>query len=448
MALIENKSILYAFARAYSKPILSGFFDKVIINGENNLVKGKPVILTPNHQNALIDPMLFSLWTNSHPIWLARGDLFNSVTTPLFRMLKLLPVYRSRDGSKSLGKNDEIFDITSRILKKNKTLALFPEAAHTGRRRLLSIKKGVPRIVFKTLEETDFDLDIHIQPAGVYYEHYYNYKHNVIINFGEPIPVSKYISLYKESKFKANQELQKDLGDAIKKLALHIPSEENYDMYNEMRVIARVVIGEKISVDYTKPETALNIDREFANKLWTYEETTEIGRKLEFEQLKTSHNEYNDLLKKNKLRDDNIIIDEKKKRSFFFPIIALILSFPFFLAGFITHIIPFKLPDYIIKKKIKDPQFYASINFLLSLLTIPLNYAFWAVLLFSILKGLPLVLAVVLLLVSGDIAFAWYCYFKRIKALLKAEKLRKKGCDIFQKKEKLVKKIEKMVFAK
>jgi len=81
---------------------------KVVVTGRHSIPKGKPIIFAPNHQNALMDPLAL-VCTNMHQsVWLARADIFKSKTvSSILKYLKLLPVYRIRDGKDNLSNNEE-----------------------------------------------------------------------------------------------------------------------------------------------------------------------------------------------------------------------------------------------------------------------------------------------------------------------------------------------------
>ena len=123
------------------------------------------MLITPNHQNALSDPMSILLHIPLQPVWLASADIFkNGMLTAILRFLKIMPVYRLRDGKENLAKNETTFDNSVKVLQNNGALALFPEGAHTGKRQMMAHKKAAPRIVFMAEEKADENLDIQIIP--------------------------------------------------------------------------------------------------------------------------------------------------------------------------------------------------------------------------------------------------------------------------------------------
>jgi 1-acyl-sn-glycerol-3-phosphate acyltransferase len=166
---------------------------KTVITGNENIPKNKPLLFAPNHQNALSDPLAVLLNTSFQPVWLARADIFKSKTvSAILKFMKIMPVYRLRDGKENLNKNDQTFSDSIKVLENNMALALFPEAAHSGKRQMLVHKKAVPRIVFMAEEKTGFNLDIQIIPTGIYYSHYWKFNRTIVVNFGEPIPVKEF----------------------------------------------------------------------------------------------------------------------------------------------------------------------------------------------------------------------------------------------------------------
>jgi len=148
-------------------------YNKVIVTGLEKIPKNKPIIFAPNHQNALSDPMAILLNTRFQPVWLARADIFkNKTAAAILKFLKIMPVYRMRDGKENLTKNDETFSDSVKVLENNFALGLFPEAAHSGKRQMLTHKKAVSRIVFMAIEKAQNNIDIQIVPTGIYYSSY------------------------------------------------------------------------------------------------------------------------------------------------------------------------------------------------------------------------------------------------------------------------------------
>ena len=104
------------------------YYRRVIVIGRENLKSDSPRIIAPNHQNALMDAMAIVSSVRGRQVYLARADIFkkNFIARILY-FLKILPVYRIRDGYQSLKNNDDIFDKTIDVLKNNIPLVILPE---------------------------------------------------------------------------------------------------------------------------------------------------------------------------------------------------------------------------------------------------------------------------------------------------------------------------------
>ncbi|MBE3094197.1 MAG: 1-acyl-sn-glycerol-3-phosphate acyltransferase, partial [Actinobacteria bacterium] len=176
------------------------FYRKVIVLGRENINPDHHLIFAPNHQNALMDALAVLFTQKRHLVFLARADIFKRKTiAAILYFLKMLPVYRIRDGFRSLKGNDEIFIKTIDVLKSKNGLVILPEGDHAGFRRLRQLKKGICRVAFQSDEATGFNLKIKIIPVGLEFSNYSRYRQVLTVVYGKPIEVSEFFGLYKES---------------------------------------------------------------------------------------------------------------------------------------------------------------------------------------------------------------------------------------------------------
>ena len=359
----EKYSLGYDALRVWARWLHRMIHKRITVAGLVNIPKDKPVIFAPNHQNALMDAMAVLLTTKHQPTWLARADIFkNKFISRILFFLKMSPVYRIRDGKESLGKNDEVFDLSIRVLKNNRSLALFPEAQHTFKRQSAAHKKAVPRIAFMAEEREDFNLDIHIIPVGLYYDHYYRFNRELIITFGKPIRVKDFESLHRENPGAATIALRKEIYNRLVPLTIHIKSRENYEVYETLREIYRNDLSGKI-----KPQERLEFEKAFIRKVEEFEaKSPDEARKL-FE-LADSYRQ----------KLDHIDVDDKVARKSWTVLRAIWnaflsgISFPVFLYGWLNFFLGFHLPSIMVRKKIKDRVFWATVEYVAWIIFIPL----------------------------------------------------------------------------
>ena len=183
------KNFVNAILRILVKIALHGYFRKLIVEGKENIPKGKPVILVANHQNALVDPLLIATSNRLNPWFLTRASVFkNSFVAKLLNFIRMLPVYRVRDGFSTVQQNQEIFEKTYQILSQNGTVVIFAEGSHSLVRNLRPLSKGFTRMAFG-LKERHPELTPWILPVGLDFSAHRRSGSQVKITYGKPIPV-------------------------------------------------------------------------------------------------------------------------------------------------------------------------------------------------------------------------------------------------------------------
>jgi len=333
------------------------FYRKIIVMGSDNINPEYHLIYAPNHQNALMDALAVLFTHKGQPVFLARADIFKkkAIATFLY-FIKMLPVYRIRDGFSSLKSNDEIFQKTVDVLKNKNGLVILPEGDHVGFRRLRQLKKGICRIAFQADEATGFQLKIKIIPVGVEYSNYSRFRQVLTVVYGKPVEVSEYHQLYRESPEKAFNILRDRLSTEIKKLMIHIESVDDYEAIDELRNI----VNGRYSDDIRLPK--LFRDRSLISSLGnmkvsdpqTYDRICLLSLQVK-KQAGALNISYRLL--------------EKKKHPLGWLLTGmagLLLTFPVWLFGNIFTLTFLLLPELQIRKT-KDLQFHSTLRFGISL---------------------------------------------------------------------------------
>ena len=368
---IEQFDFFYIALKTYVKFWFKIFYKKIEINGyEENVPKNVPVIFASNHQNALIDAFAVLFSIPDHAVFLARSDIFeNPTNNRILTFLKIMPIFRIRDGIKNLSRNQEIFEKTVDILHKNRKLAILPEGNHAGFRKLRALKKGIARITFQSAEKANFDMPIHIVPVGIEYGHYVNIRNTLFVNYGKPIDASKYYDDYKENPQRTMTELLKELKGRMSELMIDIQDDENYQLYEDLRVIYRGEMFNKLKLKGSSLTNKFKSDKEFI----TYLEEILQSKDSDTEEFKKKVELYNDNLEKLNLRDSVLT----KKHNVFLVILQMIfgiLILPIQIYGLLFNYLPYKIPVWFTEKKIKDVMFYSSFRLVLATLIFPIFY--------------------------------------------------------------------------
>ena len=228
------------------------YFRKLRVIGRNNIPRTGPVIFAINHQNALLDALLLSVISWRNPHFLTRADVFNNKFVDKFlRGLKMLPIYRIRDGFDSIKMNEAIFDASKNILIKGGVVGIFPEGSHSLKYMVRPLKKGVARIAFLAEEAAEFNLKLKIVPIGIQYESHPSPKGRTLISFGDSISVADFKeSFYKNANLGIDQ-LIGELHSRLKSLVLHFDDVDNYDQnlnaFRSKRVYRKRLIDQLVA---------------------------------------------------------------------------------------------------------------------------------------------------------------------------------------------------------
>ena len=202
--MIQNlyNFLFYKIPRSYVALSLRLFFRKWQVHGEENIPKDAAIIFVVNHQNAFQDAILVACSTSDEPWFLTRAGVFKSkIARAIFRAFHMMPVYRFRDGVKGLRNNDATIRQCVDLLKDRKSILIFGEGDQDMRYRLRSLQKGFARIALMVQQESDWKTPLYIVPVGVQYDHYYNFRSRVLLNYGKAIPIDATYQSLPEREF-------------------------------------------------------------------------------------------------------------------------------------------------------------------------------------------------------------------------------------------------------
>lgn len=262
------------------------YFRKLRVVGRNNIPSKGPLIFAINHQNALLDALLLSVISWRNPHFLTRADVFNNKYVDKFlRGLKMLPIYRIRDGFDSIKMNEAIFEAAKDILDRGGVVGIFPEGSHSLQYKIRSLKKGFARIAFRAESGADFNLGLKIVPIGIQYESHFYPEGRTLISFGEPISVADFKEEYEKDQNAGIDAIGKELRSRLKSLILHIDSKQDYDRvlkeFQEKRVYRyslkaqldtdqQLVDAIEHGTDIDEPPAKRNVILIFFEKIWRF----------------------------------------------------------------------------------------------------------------------------------------------------------------------------------
>jgi len=218
---------LYLLLRAYVRTILFFYFKKIILVGRENIPKNEAVVFVVNHENAFLDSISLAVTNKRKSYFLTRASVFkNPFVKRFLNTIRMIPVYRVRDGWQTITKNHEVFENCYDLLNAKKSIAVFPEGDHHLNRRVRNLSKGFTRIIFGALNKYE-NLNIYIVPVGINYDEHISHPHSISLYYGKAFLANPF---YDEKDIHAStKQLVRKTRDELKKLTTHIEDLENYD---------------------------------------------------------------------------------------------------------------------------------------------------------------------------------------------------------------------------
>jgi 1-acyl-sn-glycerol-3-phosphate acyltransferase len=338
------------------------YYKRFQVTNKQLVPKKGPVIFAVNHQNAFMDAMVVAVTSVRRPWFLTRASIFKTAVARFWLgSLKMMPIYRIRDGIGQVKRNDKAIRRCRELLIRGQAILIFPEGDHNHKWTLRPLQKGLARIAFSTME-ADPQCELKIVPVGLQYENYRIMGSELLVNFGEPVPMANYLEAYKRDPLKATEQLMADVRARILELMVHIPVDKEYNV-RKKRLLER------------KRETDLTLRLKNDKAML-------VGQPVDSSsQHKTESKHF--LLK--------------------------ILGFPLYLYCFIHHWLSILTIRYIMKRFIRDHHWESSIRFASMIIITPLFYLLQSVLFILLTKDWVWLLAYVISLPLS----AWFGAYYR-----------------------------------
>jgi 1-acyl-sn-glycerol-3-phosphate acyltransferase len=356
------------------------YFKRIKVSGKENIPKGKPIIFAPNHQYAFMDALLIVVITKRIPYFLVRADIFKkSFANYLLRSLKMMPVYRQGDSMDVVSKNEVTFNKCVDLLKKGGRLTIFPEGNHSKIRKIRTIRKGLLRIGFRAINEDNSRKDLVIVPVGINYDDHSKFQSDILIKFGEPIPIEDYNEDYKVNQAKVFSDLSGKIHSELVDLTVNIKNTDSYKFYESVLKIYTPHFMRQVRLRYRNLLKRFVAYKKIINGLDQLKEND--GH--EFKKFEAKNNKF--FRQHLKSEFDPVCLgnffDSNLQR--FFNYLLLVLFWPIYMYGLLNNLIAISLPYFIGKATVKDDHFLSSVKLAIGLLSFPISYLIQALIVYQ-----------------------------------------------------------------
>lgn len=160
-----------------------------------------PVLLLPNHPNALLDPALV-MATAGRPVrFLAKSTLFKGPFRPLLDAAGAIPVYRRQDTGEP-SRNSETFAAVDGALSAGEAVCVFPEGISHSSGRLEPLRTGAARMA---LSATFAGVDLRLVAIGINLEQKTSFRSRATVAYGPPFRAELAVEVNRASQGAASE---------------------------------------------------------------------------------------------------------------------------------------------------------------------------------------------------------------------------------------------------
>ena len=323
--------------------------------------------------------------------FLVRGDVFKSNWEWFFRWTNQIPIYRFRDGFSNMRRNSESFSKAHEALAEEKAILIFSEGNTKLQKKLSPLQKGTARLAFGAYSELDLP-NISIVPVGVNYAAGKEFRSDVAIKIGDPLPLSDYVDLYREDHHEAFRKLTEDLYQSMLPLVIHLDQQTDEELADRLFALYQSRQNELPWPILDNDADRFIQEKAIANRLnqFSPEKKSELVRLMSHEDI------------------------ERSAPTRWNMILMLIIGFPFFIGGFILNAIPFYVAKRIALKKVTQDEFLTPVRLGLIMVLYIVWILLWSIMLILFFGWYGLI-AIWLLPLTAYVVILWKEGYDKIK---------------------------------
>ena len=182
--------MVYRILRWLSQVSVRIFFRRIEVEGIENVPESGPVLLVPNHPNAIVDALVVVI-NLKRPISVTAkstlADIF--LMRQVIRSTNVILFHRKKDmamGADPSRNTDAIVECRDR-LGQGEAILIFPEGQSHSDPSLRPLRSGAARIALDCLHSGGQAADLVIIPVGLHFPEKDRFRSDVWVRFGKPL---------------------------------------------------------------------------------------------------------------------------------------------------------------------------------------------------------------------------------------------------------------------
>jgi len=345
--------ISYLLGRWLLRLAVGFYFTRIERFHRERVPRAGPLLFTSNHPNSITDAFVIGASVPRKVNFVATVQLFRWAPVRwLLTRCGVIPVNRVKDDPRAMRTVFETFEACFRVLEKGEAVGIFPEGITHDDPQLKTVKTGAARMALELEHRHGGWLGLQILPVGLTFSAKERCRSDVLVNFGEPIPVAEHLAGYPEQKRECIHRLTAEIEHRIEALILHLPKLERARLVEAVKrlYLDRLQVGNRVIHEPVPPKVGELILTQAIARAVDFicehhpERASSFARKLD---------QYEHRLKRLHLADEDLAHFPDKTRllwrSFRWALLGVVL-FPIAAFGWLHRWLPMRVVDHAIQR--------------------------------------------------------------------------------------------------
>jgi 1-acyl-sn-glycerol-3-phosphate acyltransferase len=219
----------YRLVRGIVRILLWLFYRRIEVVGRERIPAAGPVMVTPNHHNALVDAMLVVAACRRPIRVLAKAPLFrHPLIGPFLWLMGGVPVHRRMDAGADTQKNVEMFAAVVAALRQGGVVLLFPEGRSQPQPTLLPLRTGAARILVDAATD---GTAVTLMPVGLVFHDPGTFRAaSALVKIGKPVEVADLLAAAPREPERAVRGITDRLAEAIRGQIVEAEDQHTLDL--------------------------------------------------------------------------------------------------------------------------------------------------------------------------------------------------------------------------
>ena len=231
----------YRLVRALARLLVAIFYRRVEVVGLERIPAGGPLILTANHHEALVDPMILLATVPRQLRPVAKAPLFRyPPIAPFLHLAGAIPVHRRQDPGSDPARNVEMFRTAIDTLRAGGAILIFPEGLSQAEPVLMLLRTGVARMLLGGETNSNETPRATLLPVGLIFHEPGAFRAGwALVLVGEPVPTDDCLDLYRTAPEEAVRRLTARLAEALRRLIVEAEDRQTLRLLEAVEAMRR-----------------------------------------------------------------------------------------------------------------------------------------------------------------------------------------------------------------